>query len=227
MADPSSASGRGRSEARVRHERMREGGMGPKDWLSIVLSVVALLTSAGTAYFTSMRQTDILRLEVNTSPILSMDSSTARLSLKGDLVFFLINAGSRPAVVSALHLNVGEIGKDGKCGGTKFEAGMDAFVVPAKDIVSKRVRFKPGVSTKAELHESGDEISFAIEPSAEGKSAGAMCVTAQITTPSRTGVSNDVRLLTYNFDKEGGSTSRIVRSIPTTIWRETSSILGE
>lgn len=227
MADPSSESGRVGSGRRVRRERMLEGGMGAKDWLSIVLSVVALLTSAGTAYFTNMRQTDILRLEVNTSPILSMDNSTARLSLKGDLVFFLINAGSRPAVVSALHLNVGEIDKNGKCGGTKFDAGMDAFVVPAKDIVSKRVRFKPGRTTKAELVESGDEISFAVEPSAEGKSAGAMCVTAQITTPSRSGTSNDVRLLTYNFDKEGGSTSRIVSSIPTTIWRETSSILGE
>jgi hypothetical protein len=225
MVDPSSE--RAESEARARHERTPERGMGAKDWLSIVLSVVALLTSAGTAYFINMRQTDILRLEINASPTLSMDNSTAQMSLKGDLVFFVINAGNRPAVVSAMQLNVGEIGRDGKCGGTRFEASMDAFVVPAKDIVSKRVRFKPARTVRTEVIEKDDELSFAVESTTQGKSEGAVCVNAQITTPSRTGTSDDVRLMTYNFDKDGGSTSRIVRSIPTTIWRETSSILGE
>jgi hypothetical protein len=234
MADPTSEDARPtppeRVEARVEPApppAPRAPAMAAKDWLSIGLSAIALVTSAGTAYFTNIRQTDILRLEVNSSPVLSMDRTSGRLSIKGDLRFFLINAGTRPAVVSGLHLDIGEPDKDGKCAGTRFDAELEAFVVGSQDIVAKQAHFKPSKSENDVLTE-GDEMTFPPRSLVAGKSSGAMCVSAEITTPSHTGETRGVSLVTYSFEKEhGGSISRIIRSIPATIWRETTSILGD
>ncbi len=202
--------------------------IGTREWLGIVLSVVAVVTSVGTAYFSTIRQLDILRMDVNASPTLSMDRTTSRMAVKGELSFFLINAGNRPAVISRLLLKIGDIDLEGNCKGTQLVADMDAFVVSSQDIVAKHVRFRPPPSATEVRVEYDDLLTFPDKTSPTGKSTGAMCVSAEFITPSHSGETRSISLVTYTFEKDGaGSLSRVVRDAPATIWRETSSILGD
>jgi len=201
--------------------------MTTREWLGIVLSVVAVVTSVGTAYFTTIRQLDILRMDVNAAPTLSMDRTTSRMAVKGELSFFLINAGNRPAVISRVLLKIGDIDRDGNCKGTQLVADMDAFVVSSQDIVAKRVRFRPPPSP-SEVRVEDDLLTFPDKTAPTSKSSGAMCVSVEFITPSHSGETRSVSLITYSFEKDGaGSVSRVTRDAPATIWRESSSILGD
>jgi hypothetical protein len=76
-----------------------------KDLVSITLSLLAFIISAGSAYFNIVRQIDDVRVTVGDGPYLFLDDR-GRTALFGDQQITVINSGNRSAAITDVTLVV-------------------------------------------------------------------------------------------------------------------------
>jgi hypothetical protein len=76
-----------------------------KDWISPILSCLALIVSAITAYFSILQQTDDVRIVTSSQPIVVFDDK-GTLGLAGRRQITFINSGNRDAAVTDITLAI-------------------------------------------------------------------------------------------------------------------------
>jgi hypothetical protein len=74
-------------------------GLEPKDYITIVLSSLALLVSSLTAYFSVVVQTDDLRLILRRGPVVFVDEDVNQLVVDGKVDAYFSNGGNRSAAI--------------------------------------------------------------------------------------------------------------------------------
>jgi hypothetical protein len=124
--------------------------MKAKDWISIPVSIIALLIAGFTAYFTFLRQADDLSVVVEGYRRFEIDKGTKSIATRPDYTMTFANAGTRAAMVRIfLSLSqTAEMNAQLDCdklplNWTSFD--IDPFVVKPGDVLIQRVRLKDGI----------------------------------------------------------------------------------
>jgi hypothetical protein len=81
-----------------------------KQWVAIVISIVALGISAVTAYYSVILQSEEKRVFVDQIPLLIRTADT-RLQVEGILDIAFVNTGTRPIVVRSVDLIIEDASK--------------------------------------------------------------------------------------------------------------------
>src|SRR5438105_4163957 len=79
--------------------------MAPKDWITLSVSILALIVSTLTAYWTIVRRVDDLRVVITGSPLLIFEKDIQGINFyltNGNITF--LNLGNRPAAVTRIYL---------------------------------------------------------------------------------------------------------------------------
>jgi len=79
--------------------------MQAKDWITGILAFLALVVSAATAYYTTIRQADDLRVVSSLEPVVIIDDR-GKLGVSGQQEITFINSGNRDAAVTGVTLVV-------------------------------------------------------------------------------------------------------------------------
>jgi hypothetical protein len=123
--------------------------MALKDWVTLSLSLMALLISGVTAYFSIIRQVDDLRVIVEGSAYEDHDKDEIRVSTKIPLTMTFANLGNRPAAVTSMWLWLNQpktYDERQECFGEqpKIQAGFDVqpFIVEGGKIATQIASIK-------------------------------------------------------------------------------------
>jgi hypothetical protein len=119
--------------------------MKAKDWITGILAFLALVVSAATAYFTTIRQADDLRVISSLEPVVILDDK-ARLGVSGQQQITFINSGNRDAAVTGVTLVVfklmGSPSANSQCNEGREVANLayqvDAFITRPGEILVKK-----------------------------------------------------------------------------------------
>jgi hypothetical protein len=96
---------------------------GAKDALTLAISVAALVVSAVTLYFNAIRQVEDLSVLVSDIPTVRV-LDKKQMSLSGEMVFTLVNLGTRPAALLRADILVMAPAGEKKCQGN-LDVGRD------------------------------------------------------------------------------------------------------
>jgi hypothetical protein len=172
-----------------------------KDGLTITLSSLAFLVSVGSFYFSTVRQSDDLRVIITNVPGVSVVSND-RLSVgRGTIVF--INSGNRTAAVVRIAASIlqpidvayaptkGECGEEGGPGQHTLNYDQEPFSIKGPDIVTKNLAFAKDIKDIVESENATAELqadgSLSIPVTPENKRRGQyearVCVLFRIATP--------------------------------------------
>jgi len=112
-------------------------------WVTLGISISALLLSATTAYFANFLEIDDLRVMTSADPSNAFVDPVSALPGKWQVVF--INGGTRPIAVVSVDASVGEApgGSNKQCGYDFIPTDTAGFVVREKEIVRKEIALKP------------------------------------------------------------------------------------
>jgi hypothetical protein len=117
-----------------------------KDKITISISVLALLVSGMTAYFTVARQADDLRVVIERTPAVFLTEK--KLSILSDQQLTFINSGNRPVAVTGITLVVSPTGLDKTCVHPdelfSLNYEVEPFVVKSGEITIKKMAFRKG-----------------------------------------------------------------------------------
>jgi hypothetical protein len=184
-----------------------------KDWVAILISIIALALSAMTAYFSFVRQTEELRVFVGEFMPFLTRADDGRLHLEGYLDITFMNTGTQPIVVLGAELAIKDISerKDEESKSCKQIFGnlpfdVDPFVVKEKESISKllRLRVNPRLSIEAaQLIEDG-RIVVPAPKNARGEPSQFVktCVRLIGATPSRQPLFADIALLNFQWSDQ-------------------------
>lgn len=138
-----------RKKEREEQEKKKVPTFSAKDVLTLVLSSIAVLISATTAYFTFVQQTERLEATVTEAPQLSR-KGTNQFVLEASAEFAFVNSGSQSiAIVDALYQlhRVSKAADETECASSDVNevdmTGAGAVIKPS-EIVVKRFGVKGG-----------------------------------------------------------------------------------
>jgi hypothetical protein len=111
-----------------------------RDWLSLVIAVLALCVSGGTAYFNVVRQRDDLRVVISSYPVVLFVSKQLFLfDLPLKLAF--INSGNRTAAIMSINWAFDKQESAGTCvNGRSVDYEVAPFVIKPGEIVLKELK---------------------------------------------------------------------------------------
>jgi hypothetical protein len=90
-----------------------------KDWASLTFSLLALTISAGSAYFSIIRQVDDLRVLIDGVLIVRPEKGTGNITIETDQSLNFANLGNRPIAVPIINILVNQFDENSglaKCG---------------------------------------------------------------------------------------------------------------
>jgi hypothetical protein len=208
-----------------------------KDWVAILVSIAALVISAGTAYFSLVRQSEQLRVFVGDAIPFLTRTDDGRLQLEGNLDIAFMNTGTRPIIVLSVDLVIDDIpeGKDGgrkSCdrifGGLPFD--VDSFVVKEKESVAKllKLRFDPRRPIgNAKSTEDGRIVVPAPKNSrGEPSRFVGTCLRIGGATPSRQPLVADIPIGDFEWPTQGPAVASRYWPTPTVIWTKLGTIFS-
>jgi hypothetical protein len=123
----------------------RKSPLEPKDYLTITLSVLAFVVSAGSAYFNILRTEEAVSVIV-TKQVLAKRASDEVLYIspreEGELVF--INSGNRSIAIYSVNLLYvqPEDRHEPKCpaSGVEFRTDVEVTIVKPNEIIAKKIK---------------------------------------------------------------------------------------
>jgi hypothetical protein len=166
-----------------------------KDWVTIILSTLAFLLSAGTAYFNIVRQEDNVSVTFGRVPSISISETNDRFLIVEDEVdLILINSGNRGVAISGLAMFVMQHDQHTRCktatsgnDGAWFTYKIEPFIVKANDLEAKRLRIaQPYSSSETPKNKSG-QYTFPFEEINKGRPEALIeiCFAVFFTTPGQ------------------------------------------
>jgi hypothetical protein len=167
--------------------------MSRKDALTLLISAAALLLSAGTAYFTLIRQTEKLALVVQSLPLRRTFTEQSVDLTTGDGTLVFTNLGTRPITVVSAEMFF-EPAND--CRGWEswnFDVTFRPLIVKPAESLTRTIRPTRSRGSASELTEGAKifELPFNL---AEQKFYNA-CLRLEMTTPSRARILQIVTLV--------------------------------
>lgn len=119
--------------------------MEAKDWITGTLAFLALVLSAATAYYTTIRQADDLRVVSSLEPVVIVDDK-GKLGVSGQQGITFINSGNRDAAVTGVTLVVfklmGPPSTNSQCNEGRQVASLiyevEPFIISPGEIVVKK-----------------------------------------------------------------------------------------
>jgi hypothetical protein len=84
--------------------------MNPKDWITLVLSGLALIVSVISAYYSNFRLTDDVRVALPMPPFVTIDSKGS-LGVSGEQQVTFIDSGNRDVAVTGISLGALQIAR--------------------------------------------------------------------------------------------------------------------
>ena len=162
-------------------------GFAPKDWITSVLSVLAICISLITAYFSLLRVNDDVRMVVSRFPQLNIETDKL-LTLEKEFTLAFINAGNRPAVVVSVALLVEQANTDKQCSGdaTYFDTKIEPLVIKASEIQTLKVGIERVQENKQKITLSQGKWIIPMSPSNLKSEFVEVqtCVVIELSTPS-------------------------------------------
>lgn len=110
-------------------------------WGSAFVAILALLMSAGTAYFVALRQTEELRVGVDDSKGFFYDRDRNAFGVGKKMGLIFVNSGNQSIVVRGAFAGLNYERTSSFC--TSFlDSGIEAFVLKEKEIVKREVHLR-------------------------------------------------------------------------------------
>lgn len=130
-------------------------------WGAFVFGAAAFLVSLLTAYVTTFRVVDELRVVVTAEPRLDLGDDNVHIRVQGPLKLLFINSGTRPISILEVSLVLGEVENEG-CrserpsersseSSTELKGKIDGIVIEEKKIVSSTVILEAPAGPPSEL----------------------------------------------------------------------------
>lgn len=118
-----------------------------KDVIALSISIVAIIISAVTAYFTLFRQVDNVSVVVDKYPFLELYDKT-KVAISGESTLVFLNTGSRPASVIDLSVLVNQNIEDDTKGACEqatdeFKTNFEPLILEPNKVVLKKLKLKP------------------------------------------------------------------------------------
>jgi hypothetical protein len=130
----------------------------PRDFVAISLSVLSLAISCLGFYFSTLLQTDDIRLVIDEVPSVWIDDGS--LVMPSVVKLTLVNSGNRAAAVSSINATARKVGTeegaDPKCEGERlniFGLGIEPFVLKPGEIMSVQSKQISGFGVSAQNKE--------------------------------------------------------------------------
>jgi hypothetical protein len=197
-----------------------------KDYISIVISVGALVVSTTTAYYANFLQVDELRALALVNP---QPSYTDAYALPGHWQLVFINSGTRAVAVTYAAMAISDefSGKGGRScssqGNDVFETDLAPLVIKEKEIISKEVKLKSNtISSENWMIRPDGNVSLPHEPT--GLHRGDMCFIFALATPSDANAFGELSAVGYEYAPQGFTVSFAAKPKPTVIWHSTKFI---
>jgi hypothetical protein len=165
-----------------------------KDWITLTLSILAFLVSAGTAYFNLVRREDNVSVVASSEPFaVRMDKERLVVKSHGQTRISFINSGTRPAVILQVMLLYTQrrlTGRD-EC---EFDQSiwlmtdLEPVVVKQNEVVTRIVNLTngPWYENQKIKREDDGQFSFPIDEQHKESDVFPMeiCLQAHLVTPS-------------------------------------------
>jgi hypothetical protein len=216
-----------RKEPAPERKARKEGGWTPKDYVTLTLSILAFIVSAGTAYF------NILRVEENVSVAVDFrvfalirpggadfpsDQHNLSVSSVEETPIVFVNSGNKSvAVLSAsfIYIQTKE-GDPRKCrlergpgidAQTLFKTDLDPLVLGPNDVIVKHVKITaaPGYQSDniRRIGEHGFVFPVSDENRTKSKFQMQVCLGVELTTPSVSNHYSEVPIFEYLVNGDG------------------------
>lgn len=181
----------------------------PRDWAAISISVLSLIVSCLSFYFTTLLQTDDIRVVIDGAPYLSADDDGSLL-IEGQVKLTWVNSGNRTAAilsVAAIGRKLGEGERvNPKCEGENwngFELGFEPFVLKPGEIISQHSKglFGLGISPTKRMGREAYKMrkEFYIP---KANDTLLVCIVTKIVTPDDYMMDWSTAVYRYTFDEK-------------------------
>jgi hypothetical protein len=193
-------------------------------WGSALVSVLALVMSAGTAYFVALRQTEELRVTVDESRGLYYDEehNAFRIGIKVGIIF--VNSGNQSIVIRGARVGLNYERTSSFCS-PFLDTGLETFVLKEKEIAKREVRLR--VNTAAGVRTTTDTLDyiFAYPPDSFDKNNFdvGLCMVVGAATPTESQVYGRFEF-GHDYAPKGGFTTGGGALPMYVIWRRSGTI---
>ncbi len=139
--------------------RMPEKAKRERDWAAFLISVVSLLISLASFFFSTLLESDDVRVIIDQVPFLTVDEGT--LYVRDPVRLTVVNYGNRAASILSLVATVRTVAKDegadapciskttdGLWSGYEVQFGLDPFVLKPGDVVNVESKTLAGVAAQ-------------------------------------------------------------------------------
>ncbi len=161
----------------------------PRDWAALSLSILSLIVSCCSIYFTALLQMDDIRLVIDDMP--SLGTANGSLVIDGNVALTWVNSGNRAAAVLRVSAMARRLEKTEKalpdCEGKNpfpMDLGIEPFTLKPGDItrVQSKLISGFGMSQRDSERKDSYEVSKNMYAPAEGDTL-LICVVTKMVTP--------------------------------------------
>ena len=201
-----------------------------REWAAFAFSTLAIVISLVTAYLTTFRTVDELKVIVDRRPAIFFHDGLGRMMTYGSLSVVFINSGTRPISVLRASLYFGEAKTTGgrtECDGVYLDTDLKSLVIEEKKIIVKAIS-----PTDPRYSVEGDDLqkvdgAYTFNPRASSLARGFLttCISFEVATPSNAQISNGIELGTAGASKEKFVSTRL-NTVPVVIWRKSGTIFS-
>jgi hypothetical protein len=164
-----------------------------RDFVSLTVSVIALIISGGSVYFTLLRQIDDVSMVVGGMPMADWVDGKALSIEANEFNVTFMNTGTRSVVVNWLAVDYAQpIYDDEGCArhATSFTTDLQPLVIKEKEIVVKKIKIADASHGLFGINAerlSSNKYTFKLLDHNRGKDTvrTEICITVSLTTPSR------------------------------------------
>jgi hypothetical protein len=126
-----------------------ESGLTIKDWVTLTLSILAFVVSAGSVYLSTIRQNDDLSIVAHNVPLVFLTDQNSLTVEQAESTIILINSGNRSATIISVGIFYRQHNDETKenCGGLSswgsvmtFQTDLEPLVVKEKEVIARKVK---------------------------------------------------------------------------------------
>jgi hypothetical protein len=213
----------------------------PKDWIAITISILALVVSAGSAYYNVIQKLERVSLSVQFAPMLSKKGNVLTPRDEETYAVF-INSGNRPATIvnlevlfvqhrDRLEFNCyPEIPYDEQI---IYRTDLKPFVLKENEIVVKTVKLGPRIIPGQRTTPGAQVTPFPVMKTLTGQSEVSIevCFDVSLLTPSLIDVRERVSVMKYDVAEwgsfYGSDIAELLPNTPTLLINRRMTIFGE
>jgi hypothetical protein len=211
-------------------EKKKSSLVTTREWAAFVLSTLAIVISITTAYLTTLRTLDELKVVVDRRPVLFLWSDGKSMMTYGVLSVLFINSGNRPISVLSVSLCYGEakeVRGRTTCNGVLIDTNFDGVVIDEKKVLLKEISLRLRVLFFEGDNLSKEDSAFTFNAAkALERGVISMCAVFRVATPSNEATEITVELERRRVSAVGPHESLLSTTQPVLIWRESGTVFS-